>query len=143
MVAQYTVDNSPLYDNLISVLRYEPLTGEMLIGTGSGIQSIRTDATAGARNNRAGDIYAFPNPVRPEYTGPITIQGMRKNSNIKITDFNGQLVYQGKSNGGTYVWYGLDLNDRKVASGIYVAWISAGDGFEKPDTRTINIAIVR
>ncbi len=143
LVAQYTVDNSPLYDNLITVLRYEPLTGEMLIGTGSGIQSIRTDATAGARNNRAGDIYAFPNPVRPEYTGPITIQGMRKNSNIKITDFNGQLVHQGKSNGGTYVWYGLDLNDRKVASGIYVAWISAGDGFEKPDTRTIKIAIVR
>lgn len=143
LVAQYTVDNSPLFDNLITVLRYEPKNGEMYIGTGSGVQSIRIDATEGSRFNKVSEIYAFPNPVRPEYTGSIAIQGMRNNSNIKITDFNGQLVNQGKSNGGTYIWNGLDLKERKVASGIYVVWISAGDGFEQPDTRTIKIAIVR
>lgn len=142
-VAEYTVDNSPLFDNLITALRYKPGTGEMFIGTGSGIQSIRTDATAGSKSNQYSDIYAFPNPVRPEYTGPISIQGMRKNTSVKITDFNGQMVYQGKSNGGTFIWNGLDLRGNRVASGIYIAWMSAGDGFEPADTKTLKIAVVR
>ena len=143
LVTQYTIENSPLFDNLITVLRYKPMTGEMFIGTGSGVQSIRTDASAGSKNNHFGEVYAFPNPVRPEYNGPITIQGMRRNTNIKITDFNGQIVYQGKSNGGTFVWSGIDLKGNRIASGIYVAWLSAGDGFETADTRTLKIAVVR
>lgn len=143
LVARYTKDNSPLYDNLITALRYHTDKGEMYIGTGAGLQSLRIDATGGSRNNQFADIYAFPNPVRPEYTGMITIQGMRRNSTVKITDFAGQIVNQGKSNGGTYTWDGFDITGRKVGSGIYIAWISAGDGFEKPDTRTIKIAIAR
>lgn len=142
-IARYTMDNSPLFDNLISVLRYDPATGIMYVGTGSGIQSIRTDATSGNRSNAFGSIYAFPNPVRPDYTGPITIQGMRRNSNIKITDFNGQVVHQGKSTGGTYVWNGMDLAEQRVQSGVYLVLISAGDGFEKPDTKVIKIAVIR
>ncbi|MEO5581991.1 MAG: two-component regulator propeller domain-containing protein, partial [Saprospiraceae bacterium] len=143
LVYQYTIENSPLFDNLITALEYKAETGEMFIGTGSGVQSIRTDATAGSKNNQYGDIYAFPNPVRPEYTGPITIQGMRKNTHIKITDFNGLIVYEGKSNGGTFVWNGLNLNGNRVASGIYIAWMAAGDGFAGADTRTVKIAVVR
>lgn len=142
-VARYTIDNSPLFDNLITVLRYDPNTGIMYVGTGSGIQSIRTDATAGGRSNTFSAVYVFPNPVRPEYIGPITLQGMRRNSNIKITDFNGLVVHQGKSNGGTYVWNGLDLSGHRVQSGVYLALISAGDGFEKPDTKVVKIAVIR
>lgn len=142
-IARYTVDNSPLFDNLITVLRYDAVSGIMFIGTGGGIQTIRTDATGGSRTNQFGSIYAFPNPVRPEYTGVITIQGMRRNSNIKITDFNGQVVHQGKSSGGTYVWNGLDLLERKVQSGVYLALISAGEGFESPDTQIVKIAVIR
>ncbi len=143
LVHQYTIDNSPLYDDLITVLRYQASSGEMFIGTGNGIQSIRTEATAGGRSNQNSDIYAFPNPVRPEYQGPISIQGLRRNSYVKITDFGGHLVNEGKSNGGLYVWDGLDLSGRKVASGMYTVWISAGDGLEQPDTKIIKIAVVR
>lgn len=143
LVARYTKDNSPLYDNLITSLRFDSKKGEMVIGTGAGVQAIRTDATGGARTNTFGSIIAFPNPVRPEYTGVITLQGMRKNSSIKITDFAGQIVNQGKSNGGTYTWDGNDVKGKKVTSGVYVAWISAGDGFESPDTKTVKIAIIR
>lgn len=142
-IARYTVDNSPLFDNLITVLRYDAGSGELFIGTGSGIQSIRTDATGGNRTNEFSDIYVFPNPVRPDYTGPVTIQGMRRNSNIKITDFNGQVVHQGQSNGGSYVWDGRDLQDRRITSGVYTVLISGGDGFEKPDTRVVKIAVIR
>ena len=62
---------------------------------------------------------------------------------VKITDFGGHLVNEGKSNGGLYVWDGLDLSGRKVASGMYTVWISAGDGLEQPDTKIIKIAVVR
>ena len=142
-IARYTFDNSPLFDNLITVLRYDPQAGIMYVGTGSGIQSIRTDATAGSRSNAFSEIYAFPNPVRPDYTGPITLQGIRRNSNIKVTDFNGQVVHQGKSNGGTYVWNGTDLVGNRIVSGVYFVLISAGDGFEKPDTQVVKIAVIK
>ncbi|MDZ4707672.1 MAG: two-component regulator propeller domain-containing protein [Saprospiraceae bacterium] len=142
-IARYTIENSPLFDNLITVLRYDPLTGIMYVGTGSGIQSLRTDATAGSRSNTFSEIYAFPNPVRPEYSGPITVLGIRRNSNIKVTDFNGQVVHQGKSNGGTYVWNGLDLAGSRIVSGVYFVLISAGDGFEKPDTKIVKIAVIK
>ncbi len=140
---QYNIDNSPLFDNLITALRYDGTSGEMFIGTGSGVQSIRTEATQGSLTNQYSDIYVFPNPVRPEYNGPISIQGMRRNSHIKITNFNGQLVSQGTSNGGTYLWDGLDLKGRKVDSGVYIVWISAGDGFESADVKSVKFAIVR
>ncbi len=143
LIAKYTKDNSPLFDNLITALRYNTKSGEMYIGTGNGLQSLRTDATGASKSNQFSDIFAFPNPVRPEYTGPITIQGLRRNSFVKITDFAGNIVNKGSSNGGTYTWDGFDSFGRRISSGIYIAWISAGDGFESPDTKVLKIAIVK
>ena len=42
----------------------------------------------------------FPNPVRPEYEGPVTVQGLGYESDVKITDVSGNVVYKTVSNGG-------------------------------------------
>jgi flagellar hook assembly protein FlgD len=64
----------------------------------------------------------FPNPVRPNYEGVITIQGIRYDSDVKVTDAAGNLVYKTTSNGGTATWDGKNLNGTKVTSGVYLIW---------------------
>ena len=66
------------------------------------------------------NVYAYPNPVRPEYNGLITIVGLTYNADVKIVTSNGVLVAEGKSNGGTFTWDGRDKKGRRVASGVYM-----------------------
>jgi hypothetical protein len=88
-------------------------TGELFIITDKGLVSYRTNATY--EDPEYTDVQVFPNPARPEFEGPITIQGIRYNSDIKITDVAGNLVYRTTSNGGTATWNGRNVNGEKVA----------------------------
>ena len=125
-ILKLNVDNSPLFSNLISDLDFDSNTGIMYIATSQGIQSYKTDATLGTRTHDPNKVYAYPNPVRPEYNGPIAIKGLVRDSNIKITDINGKLVFETKANGGQAIWDGLDYNGRKADSGVYLVFSTGG-----------------
>ncbi|MBK7701250.1 MAG: hypothetical protein IPJ39_22245 [Saprospiraceae bacterium] len=84
-----------LIDNTVRTLAYNGYTGEMFIVTPGGIQSFKTETTSGS-NSHSSSVVAFPNPVRPDYTGPIAIKGLVRDANVKITDINGKLVYETK-----------------------------------------------
>lgn len=71
-------------------------------------------------------VYAYPNPVRPEYTGWITITGLMDNSLVKIADAAGNVFYQGTSEGGMLVWDGCDAHGRRVKTGVYYVFASIG-----------------
>jgi hypothetical protein len=73
-------------------------------------------------------VKVFPNPARPDFQGPITIQGIRYNSDVKITDVAGNLVYKTTSNGGTATWDGKTLTGERVTSGVYLIWSAANEG---------------
>jgi len=78
--------------------------------------------------------------VKPEYTGNITITGLSYDADVKIVSSNGALVNSGRSNGGTYIWDGNDLNGKRVASGIYMVMTATNTG----DKGTVcKIAIIR
>ena len=74
------------------------------------------------------NVWAYPNPVTPEYNGVITITGLSLNSDVKITSSNGTLVTQGRSTGGSFSWDGKDLKGNRVASGIYMVNTAKSDG---------------
>lgn len=61
-------------------------------------------------------------------------------SNIKITDLNGNLIYQTKSAGGQATWNGRSHNGRRVAAGIYLVLASTPQGAESVVTK---IAVVQ
>ena len=73
----------------------------------------------------------FPNPVRPNYAGPVTIQGIRYDSDVKITDAAGNLVYKTTSNGGTATWNCKALNGQRVGTGVYYIWTATNVGKDK------------
>lgn len=137
----FTSENSPLPDNHIIDLAYDGTNGRMYIATAKGVVSIRTMTSTG-RKNHSGDIYAFPNPVRPEYDGPIAIKGLARDSNVKITDINGRLIYETRALGGQAIWDGKDYNGRKAASGVYLVWASGTETLEKPDAIVTKILFI-
>jgi len=141
-IHHFTRENSPLFDNSIIDLAYNEQSGIMYIGTAKGVMSYRSQTSAGGTTHR-GDIYAFPNPVRPEYEGPIAIKGFARDSNIKITNISGQLVYETKSLGGQAIWSGYDYSGRKAASGVYLVYATSTDSLDEPDAIVTKILIVK
>lgn len=138
---QFNVDNSPLFDNTINAFEYDDATGIMYIATNKGMQSYRTK-TLGGTNRHARQVYAYPNPVRPEYEGDIAIKGLARDANVKITDLNGKLVYETTALGGQAIWNGRDYNGRRAATGVYYVFSTGTASFDTPDNFVTKIMIV-
>jgi hypothetical protein len=120
-VATFNKENSPLPSNSITAMNINQKTGEVWISTDRGIVQYQTDAIAGGTVNQD-TAFAFPNPVRPDYEGEIAIRGLARDANVKITDVNGQIVFETKALGGQAIWYGRDLAGTKVSTGVYFVW---------------------
>jgi hypothetical protein len=123
----FTWDNSMLLSNNILSLALSP-EGVLYIGTDKGLCSYKTDSSEPNSTMTHETVYAYPNPVRPEYRGNITITGLSYHADIKIVTSNGVLVNQGRSTGGSYVWDGNDQKGRRVASGIYMVQTATSSG---------------
>lgn len=129
VVRNFTTENSPLLSNNILDIAIDQNSGEVFFVTNEGLISYRSDASQGDLNYT--NVKVFPNPVHPTYFGPITIQGIAFNSDVRITDMAGNLVYQTVSNGGTATWNGQTLQGQRAATGVYLIWTSVDD----PDTK--------
>jgi len=126
-LAHFTTANSPLYSDKISTLAVHPETGVVYIGTAYGLQSYRSTATA-AENLPSANIYAFPNPVRPDYEGPIAIKGFMRDALVHVTDTRGHVVFSTTAQGGQAIWNGRTVNGDRVASGTYYVFASDTGG---------------
>ena len=127
-IHHFTTLNSPLLSNGIESIAINEKTGEVFIGTDKGLCSYMSDSSTPNESMTSDNVWAYPNPVKPDYTGLITIVGLSQNADVKILTSNGRIVNEGKSNGGTYTWNGCDANGKKVASGIYMVATATNDG---------------
>ena len=123
-----TTSNSPLLSNNIYCITIDDNTGIVYIGTDNGLCSYQSEATKPNEEMNSDNVWAYPNPVTPEYRGMITITGLSQNSDIKITSSNGSLVAEGRSQGGSFQWDGNDLKGNRVASGVYMVNTAKKDG---------------
>ena len=129
ILEQHTTDNSPLISDNILDLKLDQTTGELFIITEKGLVSYRSNATY--EDPEYSSTKVFPNPVRPNYAGVVTIQGIRYNSDVKVTDIAGNVVYKTTSNGGTATWDVKTLDGQAVASGVYLIWTATNEGTDK------------
>ena len=118
IISAFTTQNSPLPSDNIRSITIAPKTGEVFIATDQGIVSYRGDATLST--GPAESPHAFPNPVRPDYRGPIAIRGLPRSADVRVTDVSGHLVAILTSAGGQAVWDGRTNEGREVASGVYL-----------------------
>lgn len=124
--AHFTENNSLLPSNSIQSIAIMPSTGEVFVGTDKGIASYRSDASEPAEVMT--NAYAFPNPVRPNYTGNISIIGLMDDTEVRIVDSGGNLVCKTRSHGGTAVWDGRDAYGKRATPGVYTAFCNAQGG---------------
>ena len=125
-IFHFTTDNSPLLSNNILAIAVDNKTGEVFFGTEKGIVSYKGDAIEGTEDYE--DVYVYPNPVRPGYSGVIAVRGLVANANVKITDMSGNLVYETRANGGQAIWNGRNFKGEKAHSGVYLVFSSNDDG---------------
>jgi hypothetical protein len=134
----FTINNSPLPSNAINDIHSNSATGEIFIATAKGLISFKGIATEASDDLK--QVYVYPNPVRPEYEGTVKIAGLLNKATIKITDIEGNLVYETTSQGGTIEWDTTAFGKYKVASGVYMIFISAQDAAE---TKVKKVMIIR
>ena len=136
-IKNFNEQNSPLLSNSIISLAVDNKTGEIWFGTSKGIQSYRGDATAGEEKFKK--VYTFPNPVRADFKGNVTITGLIRDSQIRITDISGNLVYETVSDGGEATWDLTTYNGHRVATGVYLVFCASKDGSQSCVTKMLVI----
>ena len=139
---KFNTENSPLPSNNIKTIAIRP-NGEVFIGTDKGLVSFRSDATEGGEFNVESKVLAFPNPVRPDYDGPIAIKGFTRDANVKIADINGNVVFETRALGGQAIWEGKDFNGNRVATGVYLVLATNTRNLDAPDAVVTKILFVR
>lgn len=127
-IYHFDTDNSPLISNIVYSIAVNNNTGKVYFATDKGLCSFNNGIVGSNSEMTKDNVYAYPNPVKPDYTGKINIVGLSFNANIKIVSTNGTLINEGRSAGGSYSWDGCNLNGKKVASGIYMVETATESG---------------
>ena len=133
----FTKSNSPLPSNAVRSITIDDRSGKVYFGSPLGLVSFQGSAFAPQPSLE--NLEVFPNPVRPEYQGSITIRGLKSNSILKITDISGNLVYEITSEGGSVQWDTRAFNGQKVKSGVYLIFVSDQGGTETNVTKVMII----
>jgi hypothetical protein len=137
-IYHFTITNSPLPSNVINDIEINGVTGEVFIATAKGMISFKGMATSSS--DSLADAFVYPNPVRPGFEGTVKISGLISKANVKITDIEGNLVHEEISEGGTIEWDTWAFGKYKVASGVYMIFISSDDAL---DTTVKKVMIIR
>jgi hypothetical protein len=111
IIYRFTEENSPLLNNDVKRIVVDPASGEVFIGTLSGICSFRSTATEGGSTNSS--VLVFPNPVPPNYAGTIAVRGLVDKALVKIAEMNGRLVYQTRALGGRLFGTDVIIKEKK------------------------------
>lgn len=138
-ILHFTTDNSPLFSNEINCLGIDHLSGEVFIGTNKGMITYKGTATWGTPEFEPETVYAYPNPVEPNYEGVIAVKGLVRDADVKITDAAGKVVFATVANGGQAIWDGNNMNGKRAQSGVYLVFASNEDGKETFVTKILFI----
>ena len=122
IIKHFTSDNS-YYPGGISYNVYiHPITKSVFMSTQNGL--VEYNASSSLSKEDYSDVYTYPNPVKPDYTGWITIKGLMDNSNVKVCDLSGNVIYSTRSKGGMVIWDGCDEKGQRVKAGVYLVYAS-------------------
>ena len=125
-LAHINTENSPLISNQIMDTGIIPGSGELFVLTPGGLQSFRAGSTSPRPDYS--QVKIFPNPVRPSFSGFVSIEGLKENSLVKIIGISGHLIWEGYSSGGTAVWDLLDMQQNEVETGVYLVYAKSDSG---------------
>ncbi|MBQ7687344.1 MAG: T9SS type A sorting domain-containing protein [Bacteroidaceae bacterium] len=128
ILEHFTIDNSPLISNDIYSIAIDGSSGEVFFATENGLVSYMGNAVDPEESFDKDLVKAYPNPVKPDYTGNVIITGLMNNSVVKIVNAAGRLVKEGTSVGGAFSWDRLTTEGKQAAAGVYYVLATDADG---------------
>lgn len=137
-IYRFTKNNSPLPSDNINDIEIDGVSGEVFFATDKGMVSFLGTSTK--PNDSLSDVFVYPNPVRPNFVGTLKISGLTDKANVKITDIEGNLVYETTAAGGTIEWDTKAFGKHKVASGVYMIFVASEDA---TDSTVKKVMIIR
>ena len=140
ILEHFASDNSYHPGGITYSVFADKFSNSVYIGTQYGLVAYSSNS-APAKEDYS-EVYAYPNPVKPDYTGWITIKGLMDNSLVKIADSAGNVFYTTRSEGGMVVWDGCNSNGERVKSGVYFVYASQNEN-EQSSGAVTKILVVR
>ncbi|MBX2984736.1 MAG: hypothetical protein KF882_02045 [Bacteroidia bacterium] len=129
ILKHYNTENSPLpSDNVLSV-GIDEITGEVFFNTDKGLFSVKENATK--PQEEMSKLKIYPNPVRSDFDGEVAIEGLALDARVKITDINGNIIFETVSNGGRAVWNCRTFSGERPATGVYLVFAIDSKGEQK------------
>lgn len=122
ILKQFNTENSYLTSNTVYAVCCNTNTNSVYVLTANGFLEYMCDASAAAENYD--NVYVFPNPVRPDFTGLLTITNLMSNSFLKVVNAQGATVKQWQAEGGTATWDCCDTRGERMATGLYTLYAS-------------------
>ncbi len=113
----FTTDNSPLFSNRVAGLVMDDATGTLYIGTDGGICAYQTDVLKDVADNES--VYCYPNPVRKDFTGELSILGFKNGSTVTISDMTHHVVFRQVSDGAIMRWDLRGNDGQRIRPGVY------------------------
>lgn len=139
VINRFNTSNSPLASNTVYKVCCDPNSNSVFITTPEGLYEYFSDSSPAEPNYS--NIYAYPNPVRPEFAGNVTITGMMDNSLVKIADASGNVICQLRSTGGMATWDCCNQWGEPVKTGVYMVLCSQANG--SGEAVVTKIAVIR
>ncbi len=140
IIDHFTTDNSPLPSNSVHSIACDPESNSIYFGTPAGLAQY--SSTASPARADFSEVVAYPNPVRPDFTGWITIKGLMENSLVKIADAAGNVIFTTRSEGGMAMWDGCNSAGQRAKTGVYYVFASSGSESSSTTGAVTKIMIV-
>ena len=131
--------NSNLLSNHVNDISFDSKNGLAYVATDKGISIIKIPYANEKKSYQYVEI--FPSPFIIPNIKPLTIDGLKDNSEIKIMTLNGiviRTISKSEVTGYQAYWDGLDDNGNLVGSGVYLIAI-----YSKNATTIEKIAVIR
>ncbi len=122
--SHFTSENSDLPSNTVYSVECDTVNGRVFVYTDNGFAEYIAEGDAAALSFN--DVYAFPNPVEPDFTGMIKIANLMENSYVTVTDRDGRVVAQLGPVMGSALWDGSGADGERVPTGIYNIYAAKG-----------------
>lgn len=129
VIEEYTTDNSGIPSNEVYAAEWNPDNSTIMVSTSLGLAEVAPYGEGSGED--LSSARAYPNPVRPDYYGWVTIDGLVANSLVKIVDADGNVIRElGNAQGGKVEWDICDATLKRAKSGVYyvLASVDADNG---------------
>ena len=127
ILQEINTENSLLPSDIVYATCYNPDNNSLMVATSSGL----CEHYLNGQSNETGSssARAYPNPVRHDYYGWVTIDALEDDCIVKIADSAGNIVRElGPASAGKVQWDVCGMDLYRVPSGVYFVLASSGPG---------------